>query len=381
MTGQDMEYLPVSQEQVVSVTSTREDILPLRDPETGRLGVPLECLLVVDAEGKLFGIVSPADLNRPQNCDGRTPLRDICNRAPRTLTALTDATEEELWQEALRRLDTPGSITYLPVTNEDNIPKGFFHIRENTNAFNRKKAFRKEYWTKDYTNEGEEWSTPWGNYSAQWYGSLYPRTARFLPAESILEIAPGQGRWSRFIIPMAKRYVGVDINEYCVQSCKDRFSGFPHAEFYRNDGLTFPMITEGCVDFIFSFDSLVHVDLPVMESYIKECLRVLKPNGSAFLHHSNAGEFPPESRAAQIAKRCYRAMDVTADAVKASIETGGGVPILQERINWQNDACTDCITLFVKKTTGNPVLQTIQNDRFMLEAELIRDSVAAYWKA
>ncbi len=30
--------------------------------------------------------------------------------------------------------------------------------------------------------------------------------------------------------------------------------------------------------------------MDVMRGYIDECLRVLKPNGVAFLHHSNAAE-------------------------------------------------------------------------------------------
>ena len=38
---------------------------------------------------------------------------------------------------------------------------------------------------------GEEWSETWGSSEAQWFGSIFPRLHRFLPARQILEIAPG----------------------------------------------------------------------------------------------------------------------------------------------------------------------------------------------
>ena len=53
----------------------------------------------------------------------------------------------------------------------------------------------------DWRQGGEEWSAPWGGSEAQWFGSLYPRLHRLLPAGRILEIAPGFGRWTKFLIP------------------------------------------------------------------------------------------------------------------------------------------------------------------------------------
>jgi hypothetical protein len=34
---------------------------------------------------------------------------------------------------------------------------------------------------------GEEWSETWGSSEAQWFGSIFPRLHRFLPARRILE--------------------------------------------------------------------------------------------------------------------------------------------------------------------------------------------------
>lgn len=48
----------------------------------------------------------------------------------------------------------------------------------------------------DWKDSGEEWSAPWGNSAAQWFGTILPRTSQCLPAGTILEIAPGFGRWT-----------------------------------------------------------------------------------------------------------------------------------------------------------------------------------------
>ena len=64
-----------------------------------------------------------------------------------------------------------------------------------------------------WPEEGDEWSAPWGGRRTQWYTSILPRLHPFLPARRVLEIAPGFGRWSSFLIPACESYVGVDLAE------------------------------------------------------------------------------------------------------------------------------------------------------------------------
>lgn len=52
----------------------------------------------------------------------------------------------------------------------------------------------------NWEQQGEEWSSSWGSSFSQWVSTIYPRIACFFPAERILEIAPGFGRWTRFLI-------------------------------------------------------------------------------------------------------------------------------------------------------------------------------------
>ena len=137
-----------------------------------------------------------------------------------------------------------------------------------------------------WSQAGDEWSEWWGTARTQWVGCLLPRVFPFLNGR-ILEIAPGYGRWTQFLQAHCTSLIGIDLTPACVERCTERFAQNPNLEFRVNDGLTFPMVENGSVDFAFSFDSLVHAESDVLASYAKELARVLKPGGVAFIHHSN----------------------------------------------------------------------------------------------
>src|SRR3990172_432923 len=90
----------------------------------------------------------------------------------------------------------------------------------------------------DWPAKGDEWSTLWGGADYQWLGSLLPRVREFLPAGTILEIAPGHGRWTRYLLQHCDRLIGVDLSAGCVNACRERFADHPGAGFHKNDGLS-----------------------------------------------------------------------------------------------------------------------------------------------
>ena len=150
--------------------------------------------------------------------------------------------------------------------------------------------WNKQAWDSEYDWKklgGSNWSAAYGNTESQWFGSLYPRIHNFVPAMTILEIAPGAGRWTQFLVHQCERLIAVDYSQDCVNICNERFKAIEHATFHVNDGKSLEMVPDGSIDLVFSFDSLVHVEADVMESYIHELARKLKPNGVGFIHHSN----------------------------------------------------------------------------------------------
>ena len=79
----------------------------------------------------------------------------------------------------------------------------------------------------------------------------------------------------------------MDVTPKCVEACRQRFADRSGARFEVNDGHSLPMVEDSSIDFAFSFDSLVHVEAETLAGYLGELARVLKPDGVAFLHHSN----------------------------------------------------------------------------------------------
>ena len=201
----------------------------------------------------------------------------------------------------------------------------------------------------DWVQEGDEWSAGWGGADAQWFGCLFPRLRHLLPAGTVLEIAPGHGRWTEYLAQHCDRLVGVDLSGSCVEVCRQRFAGRENLEFFVNDGRSLDMVENASVDLVFSFDSLVHVELDVLRSYLEQIALKLGPGGSAFLHHSNAGEYLGEFEgwdrlsAEEVADleasgsrppRHWRAMSVTAALVREIAADVGLHCTGQEIVNW-----------------------------------------------
>jgi SAM-dependent methyltransferase len=209
-------------------------------------------------------------------------------------------------------------------------------------------------WTSDWewSQSGDEWSAWWGGTDALWHGALLPRIHAWVPAGTILEIAPGFGRWTGYLASLADRVVAVDLTERCVEHCRGRFASDARVEVHRNDGRSLPMVADGSVDFAFSFDSLVHAESDVLGAYMGELARVLKPDGVAFVHHSNIGAYPRQTRLARrvrsrrlhgaltrrgllINMPAWRAESVTAESVADQAAAAGLACIAQEKVNWE----------------------------------------------
>ena len=177
-------------------------------------------------------------------------------------------------------------------------------------------------WDGDYKwpQHGEEWSEYWGGAEPQWFSTIYPRIHRFVPADAVLEIACGHGRWSKYLLPQGKRYVGVDLAQSAISHCKEVY---PHGRFFKNDGLSLEA-AEGEFDFVFSYDALVHVEMDVLASYITQTLQKLRPNGVAFFHHSNVLEFAKVTDEKPDPEIGFRGRSVSAETVSELIGASQG---------------------------------------------------------
>jgi len=138
---------------------------------------------------------------------------------------------------------------------------------------------------KSWTKGGHEWSNDkdFKDTNELWNKFIFEHLKPFR-GKRILEIAPGFGRLTQYLVILASELTVVDLNQLCIDETRKKLGG--HIEkYYVNDGKTLPVDNES-QELVFSFDSFVHMHANVIESYIEEMSRVLTPGGHGFIHHS-----------------------------------------------------------------------------------------------
>ncbi|HWA29271.1 MAG TPA: class I SAM-dependent methyltransferase [Lacunisphaera sp.] len=236
----------------------------------------------------------------------------------------------------------------------------------------------------DWSQSGDGWSNAWGGPDMQWHGSLFPRVHRYLPAGTILEIACGFGRWTHYLKDSCQKLIAVDLVEKCVEACKVRFADSNHISYFVNDGKSLDFVADGSVDFVFSFDSLVHVEPEVIKTYVSQLPRILRKNGTAFIHHSNLGSYPAYQWSARIPKlrgllsrtgfleRSFhnREPRMSAALMEKFVAEAGMSVISQETVNWRTTSdMIDCFSVIANTSepqSGKRLL--LENPAFMVEA-------------
>lgn len=137
-----------------------------------------------------------------------------------------------------------------------------------------------------WKSDGDEWSTQFGTTQNMWDEVIYPRISTFLKGD-ILEIAPGYGRVTEKLLEYNINSLEiVDLNSNCIDRCKERFEDQIQG-YFTNSGKDLHDFVSNSKDFILSWDSFVHMDETVVEPYLWEIYRVLKPGAIAWIHHSN----------------------------------------------------------------------------------------------
>jgi SAM-dependent methyltransferase len=243
----------------------------------------------------------------------------------------------------------------------------------------------------DWSRGGDEWSGAWGSPLAEWYGTILPRLYPWVPAGTVLEIAPGFGRWTQFLKALAARLILVDLTPRCIAECQVRFASATNITYHVNDGRSLSMVADGSVDLAFSFDSLVHVEADVIAAYLAELSRTLAPDGVGFIHHSNLGAYArrlqrgrilsqrawpidrlvgPLERIGLVASNPHwRATTVTAGLFEKLCRQVGLQCRLQEIVPWSSPLLTDCISIFTRSGSHRARRNTvIVNRDFMKEA-------------
>jgi hypothetical protein len=249
----------------------------------------------------------------------------------------------------------------------------------------------------DWPDQGEEWSASCGNSEALWWFVIYPRIHRFLPSNTVLEIAPGYGRWTEYLRHHCQSLVVVDLSPRCIEACKRRFTGEEKISCFVNDGQSLATVPDGSVDFVFSFDSLVHAEADVVGAYLTQLANKLKPNGVGFFHHSHVGAYrrhwrlyghlPGGLGLRRLYRRIFsidfgvlRALSMSAPRFAQLCLAAGLRCVSQEIVSWENDgALVDVFSTFtLQGSVWDRSNRTVSNRWFAASVGVVRTLSTLY---
>jgi SAM-dependent methyltransferase len=180
-------------------------------------------------------------------------------------------------------------------------------------------------------------------------GSRFRERFETLNLASVMELGCGHGRHAAQFIDCAGSVTLIDVNDTNIEFCRRRFCEHNKVEYVVNDGSSFSGIGDNRFTSMFSYDSLVHFEFEDIISYIKECHRVLAPQGRALLHMSDYSVNPGALYNANPHWRNFMSLEVASHVGQRA----GFAIVSADRFPWGEpvDGVTayDCLILFEKK--------------------------------
>ena len=103
------------------------------------------------------------------------------------------------------------------------------------------------------------------------------------PDATVLEIACGLGRVSRFVAPHCGQLHCSDILEDALVEAQATLQTFDNVSFHKTNGYDLREFGDDAFDCVYSFTAFFHFDFDLVVHYFAEIRRVLKPGGVAIL--------------------------------------------------------------------------------------------------
>ena len=143
-------------------------------------------------------------------------------------------------------------------------------------------------WDKwNWNNKGEEWTI-----SSEWKDKFVSKIIyeHIKPGSVILEVGPGAGRWTTYLMNLAERLYLVDISQKCIEICKKKFQSENFIEFLLLKEICLDKLKNSSLDCIFSYDVFVHIDYKDIEKYFSEFKEKISKDGKIIIHYSRVGD-------------------------------------------------------------------------------------------
>jgi Methyltransferase domain len=100
-----------------------------------------------------------------------------------------------------------------------------------------------------------------------------------------MEIGPGGGRWTRYLLGFRTLYV-VDYHQEMLDELVKTFR-VPNLTLIKNSGSDLPGIPPDTVDFVFSFGAFVHLEQDVIRGYLQALRSVVRDSTNIVIQYSD----------------------------------------------------------------------------------------------
>ena len=106
------------------------------------------------------------------------------------------------------------------------------------------------------------------------------------PGQNAVEIGPGGGRWTRYLLGFKTLYA-VDYYEELLAELRRNFGRRRNLVFIKNAGTDFPGIPAHSIDYLFSFGTFVHLEFDTIEAYLRNIKSIMKPGANIVIQYSD----------------------------------------------------------------------------------------------
>lgn len=86
---------------------------------------------------------------------------------------------------------------------------------------------------------------------------------------------------------MTDRLTLMDIHDANLDFCRNRLRAYAFVRYVKGNGYNFEPVEPESKTAIYCYDSMVHFSPDIVESYLKDTARILRPGGMGLFHHSN----------------------------------------------------------------------------------------------
>jgi ubiquinone/menaquinone biosynthesis C-methylase UbiE len=109
----------------------------------------------------------------------------------------------------------------------------------------------------------------------------------FTEADTVLDLGCGIGRVAEHVAKKCRRLWAVDVSSRMLELAQQRMADVGHVSYVLCEGVTFPTVPSGGVDFAYSFLVLQHVEREDAFLLLEELHRILRPGGWLIVTYPN----------------------------------------------------------------------------------------------